>query len=232
MAHKVLDLGAYRLKPQVPQRILREKLRKERQFSSSAVGEQEDFVQLLFGKGHLDLRLPKDIDVTVVRKPEMKGVSDPESEVRATLSPLEQSAATATSACILICDITRPVPNGVLLPPIIDILRCAGVSDITILVATGLHRPNLGVELGRLLTQGSDWELGEAMATWLQDVRVENHYARNDEDHVSLGKTSRGTAVKLDKRFVDADLKIVTGLVEPHFMAGWSGGRKVIAPGT
>jgi nickel-dependent lactate racemase len=63
-------------------------------------------------------------------------------------------------------------------------------------------------------------------------VRVENHYARNDEDHVLIGATkTRGTVVRLDKRFVEADLKIVTGLVEPHFMAGYSGGRKVIAPG-
>ena len=53
-----------------------------------------------------------------------------------------------------------------------------------------------------------------------------------DEDHVDLGVTAtRGTPVKLDRRFVEADLRIATGLVEPHFMAGWSGGRKVIAPG-
>jgi len=62
-------------------------------------------------------------------------------------------------------------------------------------------------------------------------VRVQNHYARNDADHVDLGATSRGTPVKLDRRFVEADLRIATGLVEPHFMAGYSGGRKVIAPG-
>jgi nickel-dependent lactate racemase len=61
---------------------------------------------------------------------------------------------------------------------------------------------------------------------------VENHFARDDAGHVDLGRTAtRGTPVRLDRRFVEADLKIVTGLVEPHFMAGWSGGRKVIAPG-
>ena len=62
-------------------------------------------------------------------------------------------------------------------------------------------------------------------------MQVVNHFARNDEDHVDLGPTSRGTPVKLDRRFVEADLRIATGLVEPHFMAGYSGGRKVIAPG-
>jgi lactate racemase len=89
-------------------------------------------------------------------------------------------------------------------------------------VATGLHRPNLDAELDELI--GDPWVL--------RTVRVENHYATKDEDHVLLGTTAtRGTVVRLDKRFVEADLKIATGLVEPHFMAGYSGGRKVIAPG-
>ena len=88
-------------------------------------------------------------------------------------------------------------------------------------VATGLHRANEGAELEELV--GDPWVL--------QTVRVENHFARNDADHVDLGRTHRGTPVKIDRRFVDADLRIATGLVEPHFMAGWSGGRKVVAPG-
>jgi nickel-dependent lactate racemase len=68
---------------------------------------------------------------------------------------------------------------------------------------------------------------------WVLDrVKVFNHFARRDEDHLDLGATpTRGTPVKLDRRLVEADLKIATGLVEPHFMAGYSGGRKVIAPG-
>jgi lactate racemase len=70
---------------------------------------------------------------------------------------------------------------------------------------------------------GSEWVI--------QTVKVENHFARRDEDHADLGKTRRGTPVKLDRRFVEADLRVVVGLVEPHFMAGYSGGRKVITPG-
>jgi len=63
-------------------------------------------------------------------------------------------------------------------------------------------------------------------------VKVRNHVATDDADHVLVGRTpTRGTVVRLDRRLVEADLKIATGLVEPHFMAGWSGGRKVIAPG-
>jgi len=128
------------------------------------------------------------------------------------------------SACILICDITRPVPNGLFLPSLVRTLLDAGVprAGITVLVATGLHRPNEGRELAELV--GDPWVL--------DTVTVANHDARADEDHVLLGRTpGRGTVVRLDRRLVAADLKIATGLVEPHFMAGWSGGRKVIAPG-
>ena len=106
----------------------------------------------------------------------------------------------------------------------IETMVAAGIplDGITILVATGLHRPNEGEELAELV--GDPWVLA--------NVRVENHFARNDADHVDLGRTAtRGTPVELDRRFVEADLRIATGLVEPHFMAGWSGGRKVIAPG-
>ena len=63
------------------------------------------------------------------------------------------------------------------------------------------------------------------------NIIINNHFAHKDDDHVDLGYTKLGTRVRLDKRFVDADLRIVVGLVEPHFMAGYSGGRKLIAPG-
>lgn len=92
---------------------------------------------------------------------------------------------------------------------------------ITVLVATGLHRPNEGAELRELI--GDEWVL--------RTVGILNHFARNDEDHVDLGKTAGGLPVKLDRRFVNADLRVVVGLVEPHFMAGYSGGRKLIVPG-
>jgi nickel-dependent lactate racemase len=137
--------------------------------------------------------------------------------------PLAEEARGARSACILICDITRPVPNGLVLPPLVRELLAAGVprERITVLVATGLHRPNEGAELAELV--GDPWVLSQ--------VKVENHFARDDAAHVDLGPTEAGTPVKLDRRLVEADVKIATGLVEPHFMAGYSGGRKVIAPG-
>ncbi|HXX10470.1 MAG TPA: nickel-dependent lactate racemase, partial [Burkholderiales bacterium] len=186
-------------------------------------------VELSYGKGSLALELPDAVNATVIRKPPMPVLSDPIGSVQAALNrpvgsrPLVEEAREARSACILICDITRPVPNGLLLRPLVRALLEGGLSpaSIRVLVATGLHRPNLGIELEELV--GDSWVL--------RTVAVENHFARNDADHVLLGTTRAGTLVRLDRRFVEADLKIVTGLVEPHFMAGYSGGRKVIAPG-
>jgi nickel-dependent lactate racemase len=186
-------------------------------------------VDLSYGRGSLGLSLPDGWEVGVIRKPPMPVLAEPAQAVRDALrapvgsAVLREESRGARSACILICDITRPVPNGLLLPAILRELLDAGLraESIRILVATGLHRPNEGAELAELV--GDPWVL--------QTVCVENHFARNDADHVLLGTTRAGTVVRLDRRFVEADVKIVTGLVEPHFMAGYSGGRKVIAPG-
>jgi lactate racemase len=186
-------------------------------------------VELSYGKGVLPIEFGSRWNVTVIRKPAMPVQADARGAVRRALAhpveaaPLMEEARGARSACVLICDITRPVPNGLLLSPILEQLTLAGVpqANIVVLVATGLHRPNEGEELAELV--------GDRRV--LERFRVENHFARNDADHVDLGATASGTPVKLDRRFVEADIKIVTGLVEPHFMAGYSGGRKVIAPG-
>ncbi len=187
-------------------------------------------IPLRYGRGEIEIDLPADIDVSVIRKPAMPLLAEPAVAIAAALddptsSPaLEKLAANASTACIAICDITRPVPNALFLRPMIERLIRAGVptSGITVIVATGLHRPNEGDELAELI--GDRWVL--------ENVNIVNHFARNDADHVNLGTTpTRGTVVRLDRRFVEADIRIATGLVEPHFMAGYSGGRKVIAPG-
>ena len=186
-------------------------------------------VHLNYGRGQRAVDLPDDLDVTVIAKQAMPLLAEPARTMAAALAepvgcpPLAAEAAGARRACILICDFTRPVPNGVILPPLIRTLLDTGLdpAQITVLVATGLHRPNEGEELAALV--GDPWVL--------ETVEVANHFARADDDHVLVGTTRRGTVVRLDRRFVEADLRIATGLVEPHFMAGWSGGRKVIAPG-
>ncbi len=187
-------------------------------------------VELKYGKSTLPVAIPDACDVTVIRKKPLPVIDDPRRAVREALdapvaaAPLSALARDKRSVCILICDVTRPVPNALFLRPMIEDLLRAGIAagEITVLVATGLHRPNEGAELEALV--GDRWVL--------DTVRVENHYARDDAAHVDFGVTAnRGTPVKLDRRFVEAGLRIATGLVEPHFMAGYSGGRKVVAPG-
>ena len=184
---------------------------------------------LPYGRRQLDVEIPNDVFVEVIRKPQMPLIENAPAAVRnALLQPrnarsLNELGRTARNACILVCDFTRPVPNGLLLGAIVEILEGSGLtlSDVTILIATGLHRPNVGDELAAVIDNEQV----------LNSVKVENHFARERSDHIDLGHTKSGTPILLDRRFVEADLKLVTGLVEPHFMAGYSGGRKVIVPG-
>ena len=186
-------------------------------------------VDINFGKGRYPVELSDDWQVTIIRKPPMPIEADEAFAVARALespvncAPLPELANGRSKVCILICDITRPVPNGIILPVLIEKLISAGVEakEITVMVATGLHRPNEGPELAELV--GDSWVL--------ENVNVVNHFATRDEDHVYVGTTKSGTIVRLDRRFINADFRIVTGLVEPHFFAGYSGGRKVIAPG-
>ena len=186
-------------------------------------------VDLLYGKSVLTVSCPAKAEVTVVRKPLMPTLDNPGLAVTNAFvhstgcDSLQRLAEDSRSVCILVCDVTRPVPNHLFLRPLIDTLISAGISpeSINILVATGLHRPNEGDELASVI--GDDWVLN--------NVNVVNHNALNHEDHTDLGFTSQNTPVGLDRRFVEADLGIATGLVEPHFMAGFSGGRKVVVPG-
>ena len=186
-------------------------------------------VELNYGKGTMPVDLPDDLDIKVIRKPRMPVLPDPKAALRAALAKpvgapaLKDLARGKKSCCVLICDLTRPVPNGLILPILLRELLDAGMKpeQIRVLVATGLHRPNEGAELAEL--GGDPWVL--------QTFKVENHFARDDAAHVDLGTSARGVRFRLDRRLVEADLKIATGLVEPHFMAGYSGGRKVIMPG-
>ncbi|MCY0147134.1 nickel-dependent lactate racemase [Hoeflea sp. G2-23] len=187
-------------------------------------------IEMAYGQKGMMLDVPAGIETTIIRRKPLPVPDDPARVIEMVLAnpisaaPLSEAARGAKTACILICDITRPVPNRLFLRPVIEQLTAAGVplSGITVLVATGLHRPNLDDELAELV--GDRWVL--------ENVTCVNHYAREDADHVMLGTTpGRGVPVGIDKRFVEADIRIATGLVEPHFMAGYSGGRKVIAPG-
>jgi nickel-dependent lactate racemase len=176
----------------------------------------------------LDVELPGDRVVRKLAYKDAPPLVDPAADLRRVLEQpngtpsLAELARGRKSACILICDITRPVPNRLILSPVLEILGAAGIprDGITILVATGLHRPNLGEELVELVGQEN-----------VDQYRIENHHGTVLDEHTYLGDSPRGVPIWIDTRYVEADLKITTGLIEPHLMAGFSGGRKLVCPG-
>ncbi len=182
---------------------------------------------LAYGKGTLNVEVPEQNVVKVFGIKASQPLADPDAEVRKRIQSPTKSASLSEiaqgkqSACIVISDITRPVPNKILLPPILDTLEQTGVprSNIVILVGTGLHRASTAEEKLEML--GDDI---------VRNYRVEDHDARNLDAHQFLGNSSNGVPIWIDKRYVAAEVKILTGLIEPHFMAGWSGGRKSICP--
>jgi nickel-dependent lactate racemase len=181
-----------------------------------------------YGRTGLTVELPADRVVGPLAIRDVPALDDPERDVSAALEQpigtraLRQIAQGRRDACILICDITRPVPNRTILRPMLKVLQEAGIPrDRTlILVATGLHRPSTPVEKEEML--GAEIVAG---------YPVEDHYGTRLEEHTLVGTTSRGIPGWIDTRYVQADLKIATGLIEPHLMAGYSGGRKLICPG-
>jgi lactate racemase len=185
-------------------------------------------VHLEYGRSGLEVDLPDRHVVKCLQYRAAEPVPDPQAAVAERLSrptgsrPLAELARGRRNACVVVSDVTRPVPNHVILPPLLATLEAAGIArdKILILVATGLHRANVGDELVEML--------GPSVAA---NYRVENHDGGNLSQHAYLGESPRGVPIWIDSRYVHADLKIVTGLIEPHMMAGFSGGRKAICPG-
>jgi len=184
-------------------------------------------MKIAFPCGHeeVPLVLPEGADILEPRA--MPVLDDPEGSVTAALRdpiealPLAELAMGRKSACVVISDITRPVPNRVILPPLLRTLEFAGIDRrrITILIATGTHRPNVGHELVSLV--------GEDIA---EAYPVVNHDCRNRDSHRRIGELE-GAPIEINSLYLDADLKILTGLIEPHPYAGYSGGAKTILPG-
>jgi nickel-dependent lactate racemase len=181
-----------------------------------------------FGKNGIDVEVPEGFDCQVVRSRAAQALDEVAGALEAALDhpihsePLEKLAAGKRTAAISVCDITRPAPNRITLPPLLTRLHAAGIprEGVTILIATGLHRAATSEELDIILGP-------EIAATY----RVASHDARDFTGHRAVGTTRRGTPVYVDERFVSADLHITLGFIEPHLMLGFSGGRKLIVPG-
>ena len=186
-------------------------------------------IEIAYGKEGLAIEVPDKNLVKILRMTEKPVIANPGDVTLKKLEspigskPLSELAKGKKTACIVICDITRPVPNTIIVPPIIEVLENAGIKseNITILIATGIHRPNEGEELVALL--------GEEIP---KKYRVVNHMSRELDTHEYLGDTPIYKApMYVDKTYLAADLRITTGLIESHLMAGFSGGRKLITPG-
>ncbi len=180
---------------------------------------------LLCGKETISLDLPENV-LLIENKP-AKPLENPEKEILRALRdpigtpPLSKIAKGRDNACIIISDITRPVPNKLILPPMLKTLEEAGIKKekIIILIATGMHRPNLGDELESMV--------GKEI---MDNYRIENHYCQNNDELREIARIEEAP-IEINKHYLDADLKILTGLIEPHFYAGFSGSRKSILPG-
>lgn len=186
-------------------------------------------VKLKYGETGLDLDFPETPNFAGILYPEEAEIlPNPAEAVRQSLArpiaskPLVELARGKSDAVIVISDITRPVPNALLLPLIIQQLEAANIpaKKITILVATGIHRPNEGEELERLV--------GEEIAA---SYRIINHFSKNQDEMALVGQIGDGVPALVNKHYLAADLKILTGFIEPHMWAGFSGGRKSILPG-
>lgn len=185
-------------------------------------------IDFAFGRRGLRLRLPEGRNYSVVESRSAAPITDVQRALADALdwpigcASLIELARGKRTAAIAVCDITRPAPNRITLPPLLERLHAGGIAQeaVTILIATGLHRGATMAEIETIV--------GPEITS---RYRVENHDAKDFGAHTSLGATERGTPVYIDTRFAQADLRITLGFIEQHIMAGFSGGRKLVAPG-
>jgi nickel-dependent lactate racemase len=194
-------------------------------------------VALAYGRAGLVARVPD--DAVVVTPTELPGLADEQGAVVESLRtpvsgpPLEdvvrsaaraaarRGAAGGLTVAVVFPDITRPMPNRTVLPPLLAELERmgAGPEHVELLCATGTHRAATPDEMVELV--GPDI---------VARYRIHQHDAEAGPEHVEVG-TVDGAPILIDRRYVEADVRILTGFVEPHFFAGFSGGPKGACPG-
>ena len=183
-------------------------------------------VNLAYGQGHLPVELPKD-RTTVIAPAHAAGLQDERAAIINALEnpigskPLKEIIKPGDRICISFTDITRATPNDRLIPWLLQHLAQVPRENITLLNQLGTHRPNTRAELEKMLTPEV-----------VRDYRVLNHEPENPAAHVQLGTMRDGTPALINRHIVEADVRIITGFIEPHFFAGFSGGIKGICPGT
>ena len=182
-------------------------------------------VDLAYGVDGLTVEVPDDAVVIVPN--ELPALPYQAEAVRRALRrptsgpPLHELASGSQRVAVVFPDLTRPMPNRTVLPPLLAELEAAGVPDsaVTLLCATGSHRQATPAEMEELVGP-------EIMARYA----IVDHISDDGHAHVTVGRVD-GVPVRLQRQYVEADLRIITGFVEPHFFAGFSGGPKAVCPG-
>ena len=185
-------------------------------------------LRLAYGRHGLTIALPDDAPLTVVEPRFAPGLADERAAILAALRapldapPLRSLAQPDDTVAVVFSDLTRPMPNDRVLPPLLDELAQAGVGDdrIVLVNALGTHRPQTADELARML--------GDDVA---RRYRVVQHDAWDDAALVEVARNRAGRAVRVNRAYAEATLRILTGFIEPHFFAGFSGGPKAVLPG-
>jgi len=183
-------------------------------------------VELAYGEGHLTVDLP-DGRTTVIEPSHIAGLKDEKAAVVEALEnpigakPLREWIRPGDRVVISFTDITRATPNERLIPWLLEYLKGVPREQITLINQLGTHRPNTKAELEKMLTS-------EVVANY----RVLNHEPENEKELVQFGTMRDGTPALINRHVAEADVRIVTGFIEPHFFAGFSGGIKGIIPGT
>ena len=182
-------------------------------------------VNLAYGRTGLPVEFP-DNRTTVIEPVYLEGLPDQRGAIREALRHPHGTAAlhdlveADQTVAISVCDVTRPMPSRTVLPVVLDALSHVPVEQIAIMIASGTHRATTRDELVEML--GADV---------VDRHRLVVHDAFDDAELVSLGEVEPQIPVWLNRTWSEADVRITTGFVEPHFFAGFSGGPKMVAPG-
>jgi nickel-dependent lactate racemase len=182
-------------------------------------------VHLDYGTRGLEVELPEE-RVTIIEPVFRPPVANPHAALIQALRvpierpPLRELVRPGQTVAISICDITRAQPRRAMLCALFEEMPQVRAEDVTILIATGTHRVNTAAELEAMV--GADI---------LRRYRVINHDSRDPSCLAHAGTTTTGVSVNLNRAWLNADVRITTGFVEPHFFAGFSGGPKMVAPG-
>lgn len=185
-------------------------------------------IRLRYENDWLSVNVPDNRVLGVVDLNEVNGAPDQTLQIQSALDNpvghdgIEALRAKGKKTVIVVDDYTRPTPVHKILPVLLDRLNYAGIEDhdIRVLVALGTHRPMSDGEL--------EEKIGEEA---LRRVSVTNHYWRQMDMLVDMGKTPSGVPLSVNRAFLDASIRIGVGNIVPHCQAGWTGGAKIVQPG-